>query len=259
MSRRFERRTTLAGTRLEQRFSDLFTPGVDSWFDASSYTQDSGTVVSFVDIAQQSHVLTQASVPNQVALPTPSRLFNGALAATFSAHYYDSSRQASSWRHLHDGTGCEAYCVMAPTSVAAGQRVLFATNTNTALAGDTGAEVFLSAAAGVLGISNNGAYPIALSVAAQASVDVPAVFGFRSGTALSTDAVFTRGSGTIASANYGSAVAAGDPSGPLRIGAGVAADRFAAMRWTMMVTFARILTDRERSVLFEYISEEYRV
>lgn len=98
----------------------------DSWFDASYYVVDgvSGKVSDFVDYVDPSHTLRQATSANQVAAPSADAALANALTATFSgSQWYTSTRSASSWTYLHDGTGFEATTVLTPTSTPALQAV----------------------------------------------------------------------------------------------------------------------------------------
>jgi hypothetical protein len=242
---------------LEQRFMALFTGGA-ARFEADRFAESGGNVVAFVDYADPTHTL--AVDVGTLPVPTPDATLSNALSATFSAHRCRSSRAASAWRYLHDGTGCEAYMVAVPTNVAAGQRVWFATNPNTALAGDTGAEIFSSADAAVLGIANNGVYPIAQSLGAQLVSGTATVLGYSSGTAQNPDCIFRRRSASIVTGDYGSAVAAGvDPTATLGIGADTAGGRFGAFRFAAFYAFPRILTAAERTTLFSWIQVKYGI
>lgn len=257
-SRRPNRFMPSAGpAALAGRFQALFSGGA-SRFDADRYTTSGGNVVAFVDYADPTHAL--AVDTGTLANPTADATVNNALTATFSAHRCRSSRAASTWRYLHDGTGCEAYCVAVPVSIAAGQKVFLATNPNTVIAGDTGAEVFGSADVAVLGIANNGAYPIAFSVGSSLAAGTPTVLGYASATSQAPDCIFRRRSATISSGDYGSAVAAGvDPTATLGLGADTAGGRFGNFRFAALYLWPRVLTANERSTVFQWIQAKYGI
>ena len=79
-------------------------------FTADYYAVDgvTGKVAAFIDWNDSSHTLAQSTSALQVNLPTVDSRFAGALTitATQANTRYVSSRAASSWRFLHDGTGC---------------------------------------------------------------------------------------------------------------------------------------------------------
>jgi hypothetical protein len=84
--------------------------GVDqrtSLFEADYYGVDgvTGKVGTFIDRIDPTHALAQTVSARQVAVPTADATLGNALTATFSAHWYDSSRAASAWRHQHSGIG----------------------------------------------------------------------------------------------------------------------------------------------------------
>lgn len=255
MSRRQTRRRGRAPS-LGQRFQALFYGG-SSRFDADRYTSSGGNVTAFVDYVDASHTL--AVDTGTLPVPTADAAVNNQLSATFSAHRCRSSRAASAWRFLHDGTGCEAFCVATPTDLAAGQRTWFATENNTALPGDTGAEVFTDTGTAVFALVNNGAAPIAFIIG-SAITAVPVTLGYASATSQTPlQAVFRRNSVTIANSNYGSAVATGDPTGTLGLGADTAGARFGSFRWCALYLFTRVLSTTERALVFQWIQSKYGI
>jgi hypothetical protein len=259
MSRRGSRRNgrgVSEGMTLEQRFMLLFAGG-GTLIEADRYTESGGNVVAFQDYMDPTHEF--AVDAGTLPAPTADAALSNALSATFSAHRVRSSRAASAWRYLHDGTGCEAYMVAVPTNVSAGQRVWFATNPNTALAGDTGAEIFSSTDAAVLGLANNGAYPVAFSLGGQLVAGTATVLGYSSATSQTPDAILRRRSATIVSGNYGSAVAAGDPTATLGIGADTSGGRFGAFRFAGFYAAPRIFSAAERALFFERIQAKYGI
>jgi hypothetical protein len=246
-------------TLYREQVAAITVAGVDSRFNTRNYTSSGGNVVSWVDYADASHVLTQPTAGLRVPVPTTSAALLGANAATFSTHWYESNRAASTWRFLHDGTGCEAYAVFVPTTVAAGQRVVWATNTNTAAPGDTGAELFWSATAAVFAIANNGAYPVAFSPAGSIAAGSARAISYQSGTVRTPDAAMSSATALLTQGDYGSAVAAGDPTSTLRLGADPAGARFGVMQWAELFTFQRVLQASERASLMSYFRFEYGI
>jgi hypothetical protein len=257
MSRRLSRgrRSGSARGGIEQMFSALFYGGATR-IDTDLVTSSGGNVNAFVDYADASHTFPVDA--GTLPVPTADATLNNALSATFSAHRIKSSRAASAWRYMHDGTGCEAYIVLVPTDVT-GARTLFASNPNTAVPGDTGAEVFTNGTSAVLGIANNGAYPIAFNIGGAVAAGTPIVLGYQSATARTLDVAFYRGTTQIANSDYLSAVAAGDPTSSLCIGAGTAGANFAAMRLGAFYSFPRILSTVDRATLFTRIQSKYGI
>jgi hypothetical protein len=251
------RRYPTSNRSASEALTDIFYGGATR-IDTDRYTQLAGNVVAFQDYADASHSF--AVDAGTLPVPTADASLGNALSATFSAHRIRSNRPASAWRYLHDGTGCEAYMVTVPTNVAAGQRVWFATNPNTAAAGDTGAEIFSSTDAAVLGIANNGVYPVAFSLGGQLVAGTPTVLGYSSATSQTPDAILRRRSSSIVTGDYGSAVAAGvDPTATLGIGADTAGLRFGAFRFAAFYAFPRILTAGERATVFTWIQARYGI
>jgi hypothetical protein len=101
---------------------DIYATG--SVFTADYYALDalSGLVVAFVDWIDPTHALSQSIEGLQT---TPS-----SMAPFYGSHYYVSSRPASAWKFLHDGTGCAWTLVWLPrdTSLAGRNNVLLTTH-----------------------------------------------------------------------------------------------------------------------------------
>lgn len=118
-------RTRARGAQLSPlwgRVLSVFAGG--SVFTASRYTVDgvSGKVASYTDWLDGAHTIAQATAANQHAVPAADATLGGNLVATIpnTTAIYTSSRAASAWRYVHDGTGVSEfhvfYVVSATTS-----------------------------------------------------------------------------------------------------------------------------------------------
>jgi hypothetical protein len=88
-------------------------------FTADAYAVDgvTGKVASFIDRNDPTHTLAQAVSARQVVLPVAHADFGGKLCANFTgAEWYQSSRAATAWNFLLDGTGAEWLHSMTHTS-----------------------------------------------------------------------------------------------------------------------------------------------
>lgn len=259
MTRRFTARGRPGGTSRSQeaQFLALFHSGAVR-IDTDRYASSGGNVTAFVDYADASHLF--AVDAGTLPVPTADAALAGAPSVTFSAHRIKSSRAASAWKYLHDGSPCEVFEVAVPTSIAAGRRTWFATTSNTGGAGDTGAEIFTDGdAAWLVNVTSAGTTPILAIVAGQVAAGTAVTLNYSAGTTQAPDVVFRRNSSTIASGDYLAAVSAADPTSSLCIGADSAGSQLAAMRWAAFYAFPRILTAAERATVCQWIRARYGI
>lgn len=98
---------------LAAQFRALFREdggGKDSWFDADNVTSDGGTkLYSWNDRIDATHLLYQPTSGAQCSLPVADASFANAKTATLNgtSNTYVSSRAASAFTFMHDGTGVE--------------------------------------------------------------------------------------------------------------------------------------------------------
>lgn len=256
---------------LEAQVAAIMSGG--SWFDADRYTVDGGTskVGAFVDRMDSSHTLAQASGTFQVALPSPDPAFGGFNSALFAAHYYDSSRPASAWKHLHDGTGCDVICVFAPTT-AATVNCMVATVAATSASdnsgigfvldfyntGSSGQEFYIANGLG----GGGGSMPVTIAgVGSTRTVGLPSYAEASYKENASPEYASYNESTLIQSGTTTNTPSSSNPTGTLRLGASRAGiDGFhARMNWRELFLSApgKVFSSGERAIIRQYIAQKY--
>lgn len=242
---------------LAQRFSALFATG-DSWFDATSYTVDgvSGKVFTFVDRKDPSHFIAQPASANQVVIPTADAALGGVLSASFvtaSANRYVSNRSISSFRFLHDGTGCEVLDVYVPLNAGANQAV-WATRANASSTTETGTVRQMSGTVHRLVVSN-GTASVPVVAASGSYVDGVGSYSdiFHSTPSTPDYGIYNK---TVLGNNgtYTGVPAVGDSQGTFTLGTSVSGTTGGTFRWHATYMFKRVLTAAERQVAQNYIT-----
>jgi hypothetical protein len=238
---------------LAAQFRALFREdtGKDSWFDADAVTSDGGTkLYSWNDRIDATHVLYQATSGAQCNLPAADASFANAKAAVFngSSHLYVSTRAASAFTFLHDGTGMEVVGVFNIDNTA--NMVLWSTWPNASAGGGwhyvnlTHWEVRLVSADAILDCglmpANVGTY----SAVSFTTADSPQMRGYRKSAQVGT---------TAAGGPYATA-----PVITLRIGnlgPGITAGMFAG-RLRALYLFRRVLNAAEKTTYRSFIQAD---
>ncbi len=227
-----------------------------SWIRSDSFTSSGGKVTAWVDLANPSHQLSQGNSARQVNVPSPSGLFAGRAAATFTpagTTRYISSLPASSWRFLHDGTGCDLIIVYSPTSE--GGLLL---GTKDGSAGQAG--VFLQSTGGSLrlAVANGTSTIINANQATPATTLGAATYGGYSYSEAASPkyARYVKSDGSNSGSPSG-APAAGDPGGTLVLGGSGAENFLADMLFAELLVFNRVLTAPERQTMAAYMAARY--
>lgn len=261
MSRRSRRgRTSGATVTPFQQVLAAFAGG--SVFTADRYTVDggSGKVAAFVDWLDGTHTLAQAGA-NQCVVPAASAIFAGRKCAVFGAsEYYDSSRASSTWKYLHDGTGCSVVHVYAPSTNVVTTRCSLATRSLAGGAGDIGFS--LSRIAGpdwAVTVRNAGAVIVNIAAGTPA-VDTAVYLDFFYKESEAPDEYVLREKGTsVANGNSGGVPSSANPAGTLRLGGTTAASVLDLSRWAATLIAPRVLTANQRATVQRWILQTYGV
>lgn len=233
------------------------------FFIADRYTVDGGTgnVGSFVDLNDSTHTLAQAVGAAQVAVPAAHADFGGRLCGTFAgASYYVSSRAASTWNYLHNGTGMEVVCVFTPTGVGA-------VVTNVIWGTVNGGSVATQSGAGFSWYPNTGnalhGWFIANGTATQPIFQITGANQFAVNTPTYSDISYIEAgapnefigrckSTALSSLNTASAPSAVDPQHTLYLGGNSAGAELGNFRWRMLAFFPQLTAD-QRALVQQYI------
>ncbi len=235
------------------QFRALFTPGVDSWFDADNVNVSSGNTVSWIDVMDSTHLLQQASSSSQADAPAADASFGGSKTVLFNGTLdeYTSNRPASSWAFLHGASGSASTVVSVyylPTTP--GNQVIWSTFSSSG----TGS-AWHYASLGYLGVvqSNNstieanaGAGAFNTPTFSRCCFDILDSFDLR---------VFQKGT-LVSTANLSTSVYNTSPNQTLRVGNlfNGASNRFPG-RLRAIYFFRRALTAPEVSILHSYIQQ----
>lgn len=229
--------------------ASLFAAG-DARFEASSYTIDevTGKTSAFVDLNDGTHTLAQSTDALQVVVPTAATSLNGQLAASFAGgQRYVSSRAASAWKFLHDGTGCDVWGVFT-NSVNGREWAATVTGLSTT---EVGVQFYVAPTTVDYYASNGTGYIISRTVSRVANGT--GLYVRSSYDAAATPQVVQQSGGNSSTGSTSGSPSAADPLGTLTLGAGTAGNLPATMSWAAMYVFKRRLASQEASRLVSYI------
>jgi hypothetical protein len=214
----------------------------------------SGSNVATIPNLRGADALVVAS--GTLAAPAGDALFGGARSIAFTgAQRLQSNLPASSWRFLHDGTGCEVFTIRANANGSSTQAVW---STRTEFGGDVGASV-LVASTQTRFLNNNGsalAFQVNSSSVPQ-NAALYDIFSYKEGA--SPEYLVQQGATTVASGSSAQAPASGDPSGPFSVGGTTANILFFTGRIAEILIFPRVLHSFERQIVREYIAARYGI
>lgn len=235
-----------------ENFRALFNAGAgDAWFDADNVTLSGGAVFSFNDYMDPSHFLLQATGSAQTAAPVSDGTMGGAKSVTFvpaSSQFYASTRAASAWKYLHDGTANEWFCVLGTTTA---NQTFFSTYTGGAAAAiicrnptatdDFRVDVF----------NDTGAFTT--NTADTALVSARLVnFSYAEGATPSE--VYLRRNGTqVQALNSATAPGVTNPPATLNLARRANGIGYSNMRFRALYFFHRVLSPAERTVVHDFV------
>ncbi len=229
-----------------------------SVFTADKFTVDgtTGKVASFTDWRDSTHTVAQSTEANQCVIPTGVSGLNGRLGASFSSTWYDSNRAASTWKFLHDGTGCEVIRVFVPGSVT-GTTYPVATRSGGAAQHGFGSLRNAAAAGAILLSAGN---TVLNGQAGTLVVGTPTWtdFYYQEGLSGAEYEVFLR-STSVTSGNSSIAPSSSNPSATLRLGARTDGTGAETETWCATLIANRVLSSDERTLVRSAILQRYGV
>lgn len=239
-------------------------------FSADRFTIDgtSGKVSALVDWMDSTHTLAQATSANQAAAPAADSAVRGARSLTFTgSQLYVSSRAASTWKYLHDGTGFAVVAVFVPDTGggSAAQNTIASTVRGADIASASGLVLSYTTTTTTGGLVARVARANATPTINQTPTTV-----FTQSTAYSLRFDYLEGAGTeyhlsksgvsLATGASLAAPTATDPQGTLTIGANVSdASNKLTGRLAFFATAPAILTAAQATTLSAYLTQKYGV
>jgi len=237
-----------------------------SRFRADAYNLDgvSGNVKDWVELSTlatgiksitANHVLTQATSAQQCAVPAANALFQNRVSATFVDQRYLSNSPASSWRFLHDGTGCAVYTVLSFDSVT-GTAYYLATSSGGVGTGfnlgrsTTTAAYFVGNGSAAIATNNGGT--IATSTAYYTR------FRYTENVSPEVD-VYIKTASAATTASTSAAPAAGDPGSTLELGNRPANNAPFVGKWLETIIFKGAYDATADALVKSYFTAYYRV
>ncbi len=97
----------------------------DMHFSATSVTTTGAETASMIDLRDATNTLVPESAALRPAAPAADSAIGNALSMAFVNDTMVSTKAASFWNHIHDGTGYESFMVFTPTNVAAIQSWMY--------------------------------------------------------------------------------------------------------------------------------------
>lgn len=249
-------RSGTAALSLFAQVKTIFAGG--SVFDAGYYALDgaSGKVAAFIDYLDPTHTLAQGTSANQVSAPAPDAAFNNEASVSFTAtQYYTSSRAASAFRYLHDGTGCTMIAVCTVSDLSA-TRALLATRGTSAATGIRWGFVSTPAYSFV---ALNGATNVVTAQTGTPVVNTNYIYRASYVESGSPEYVLATGNSTITSGSSASAPAAGDPTATLRLGANTDAAQPHRGKLCALLLAPKVLSAGELATVHSYFLAKYAV
>lgn len=250
------------GLSLAQQFRALFRDdggtAKDSWFDADKVNPTSDKIYSFEDHIDASHSLVQSTASAQVALPTADAALNGAKSAPFlttSQNRYVSTRPASAWAYLSNGTGVTIYLTFVPTSVSV-TGFPICTRTLTGTSTDTGAHMAVINAAVHTGCTAGGGvvFTSGGGTGGAFAIGTPTYVSSRYLEGAMPEWILAQRGAVMSSGNSSIAPSASAPGTTLSVGASFSGGAPAPMRFRALYLFRRVLSAAEDAIVKQYIA-----
>lgn len=269
MPRRFIRSRRLSGSSvpLLSKVRTILAGG--AFFTAENYTVDgvSGKVASFVDWLDPTHTLAQSTSGDQVVVPTANSVLGNQLTAAFTGtQYYASSRAASAWKYLHDGTGFDMIAVFDPRGTLLANTPYIVASTHTYSTNVNGNSLLWRTANPTPGIGmrcKNGTGAVIDAQSNTLAVSFTAIGTYLEWSYLeggSPEYTLREKSNLETSGNSAAAPDSGNPQGTLTLASDSSAEGSnAIMNWAALLVAPRVFTATERSVIQSWILQRYGV
>jgi hypothetical protein len=232
-----------------------------SVFTSDYYALDGGTgkVSDFVDYIDNTHTLHQGTSAQQAAVPATDANLRGAKSTTFANQWYDSTRAASLWKYLHDGTGMTIINVFVPNTASNGFYSVCGTVSGLNI--DTGVGLYHRWLHGAtrtvyLYVSRASATrTVSAQVASLATLgqNVGSVTDCSYQEATSPEYNVRIANVSVVSGSSAAAPSAANPDATLRLGADVLGGQPAAMRWRATLLAPKTLSAAERAAVYAWI------
>jgi hypothetical protein len=173
-----------------------------------------------------------------------------------SATRYASSRAASAFKFMHDGTGMTIYMVGGFTFGSAAVMAATSSSTGTAV----GFDCYLASAAAidsrVFPLSPSPVISGTLTTSGWSNNGTATYYSLRHSSASSPNAEVRRKSASVGTTNYANAPSSANPTATLTIGAHNAATFPITMRFRRMSVFRRVLNAAESSVYEQFTQQD---
>lgn len=221
----------------------------DMHFSATSVTLTGSEVASMIDLNDATNTFTPESASVRPAQPAADSALGNALSMTFASDTMISTKAASFWTFIHDGTGYESFMVMVPTAITGTQSWLWNGSSPGIDHGMDGGNFYhaIFQAAGGTVVFSTPALGMTVGTATYVNHSYSTAAGW----------VLRRKSTVLGSGSQAMAPATGAAANTMRIGS----DGFnrASFRLAALIIFKRVLSSGDRTTVQSWIQSTYGI
>ena len=257
-----------AGGRLSGggQFSPRSLANLELWLRADTGVT-TGATLTWRDLSGHGYTFSQSTGANQPAVSSHAQL-NGCTTLSFDGtnDFLLCDQAASSWRFLHDGTGCEVFFVFVQTGTASKRSDWLSTCDVSLPASSQGllcASYADTSYQHYLAVQNGAGAtrPVDSGTTNTLADDCGHIYNAQHSSAGSTKwQTYADGVSVASSASYAAALGAGTPAYPLTLGASAGgAAGFAQGHLAEVLVYKRVLSAAERALVNAYLESRYFV